>query len=549
MVSRMSTAADGRTRANILIVDDKDDKLLTLEVALEPLGQNVVRANSGRDALRALLSHEFAVILLDVNMPGLDGFETAALIRQRKATEDTPIIFVTAFGDEPLISRGYALGAVDYILTPIVPEVLRTKVQVFVELAKKTEQIQQQARRLEQRAAQLSVLASQLAQAEQRERRRLARLLHDHLQQLLAAAKMRISVLRQGPADLRNAAHMIEQVDNLLGESIAASRSLTAQLSPPILYDFGLVAAIEWLARRFQEEHGLTVEVAGDPAAEPEADDLRAFLFQATRELLFNVVKHAGVDRARVQISREAPSTADSGEMLRVTISDLGAGFDAEVLKSQTQMAERFGLFGIGERLALIDGRLDVQSAVGRGTAISLIAPRGHGRTTLGPSPDRAEALGVTEKPTPVPAAPPLRLLRPEVPRIRILIADDHQILRKGMVNLLQEYPDLEVVGEASDGREAVKLAQELRPDVVIMDVSMPHLSGVEATRQVVAELPHVVVIGLSMHEEEDMAAAMRKAGAAIYLTKGGPSDALLAAIRSCSAAVAARGPQLATSR
>src|SRR6185436_11301789 len=113
-------------KVSILIVDDKAEKLLALEAVLEDLGQNIVRAYSGREALRALLATDFAVILLDVNMPGMDGFETASLIRQRKSTEHIPIIFVTAYGDENHSSRGYSIGAVDYIQTPVVPEVLRT---------------------------------------------------------------------------------------------------------------------------------------------------------------------------------------------------------------------------------------------------------------------------------------------------------------------------------------------------------------------------------------------------------------------------------------
>ena len=133
------------TKVNILIVDDTPDKLLALEAVLEELGQNVVRADSGREALRQLLDQEFAVILLDVNMPDMDGFETAALIRQRKRSEHTPIIFITAFGDETHVSQGYSLGAVDYILTPVVPEVLRAKVAVFVDLFRKTEVIRRQA--------------------------------------------------------------------------------------------------------------------------------------------------------------------------------------------------------------------------------------------------------------------------------------------------------------------------------------------------------------------------------------------------------------------
>src|SRR5215213_5637495 len=139
-------------KVNVLLVDDKPEKLLSLEAVLEDLQQNVVRAYSGREALRALLNEDFAVILLDVNMPGMDGFETAQLIRQRKSTESVPIIFVTAFGDENHSARGYRLGAVDYIQTPVVPEVLKTKVQVFVELYKKSEQVRSQAQWLQQRA-------------------------------------------------------------------------------------------------------------------------------------------------------------------------------------------------------------------------------------------------------------------------------------------------------------------------------------------------------------------------------------------------------------
>src|SRR3954470_23411081 len=131
--------SDGKV--NLLLVDDRPEKLLALEAVLEDLGQNVVRAYSGREALRHVLAMDFAVILLDVNMPGMDGFETAEVIRQRKSSEHIPIIFITAFGDEILAARGYSLGAVDYILAPVMPEVLRSKVSVFVDLFKKSEQV------------------------------------------------------------------------------------------------------------------------------------------------------------------------------------------------------------------------------------------------------------------------------------------------------------------------------------------------------------------------------------------------------------------------
>ena len=134
-------------RVNILVVDDRPEQLLSLEAVLAPLGENIVKAASGREALRNLLQGEFAVILLDINMPEIDGFETATLVRQRRSTRHTPIIFLTAHTDRVYVERSYSLGAVDYIMTPFAPEVLRTKVSVFVDLFKKTQQIRLQASR------------------------------------------------------------------------------------------------------------------------------------------------------------------------------------------------------------------------------------------------------------------------------------------------------------------------------------------------------------------------------------------------------------------
>jgi signal transduction histidine kinase/DNA-binding response OmpR family regulator len=140
----MDAAVDGEP-VNILVVDDRPDKLLAFESILESLGESVITARSGEEALQRVLEHEFAVILLDVNMPGMDGLETAAYIRRRPRTAHTPIIFVTAYSDAVHTTQGYSLGAVDYILTPVVPEVLRTKVNVFVQLQRMTRQVQRQA--------------------------------------------------------------------------------------------------------------------------------------------------------------------------------------------------------------------------------------------------------------------------------------------------------------------------------------------------------------------------------------------------------------------
>jgi PAS domain S-box-containing protein len=148
--ARLEAAAEPE-KVDILLVDDRPDKLLALEAVLGDLGQNVVTATSGREALKQVLQRDFAVILLDVNMPDMDGFETASLIRQRQNSAKTPIIFITAMLDtDTHVTRGYSLGAVDYIRSPIEPEILRAKVAVFVDLYKKTEQVRRQAAWLRQ---------------------------------------------------------------------------------------------------------------------------------------------------------------------------------------------------------------------------------------------------------------------------------------------------------------------------------------------------------------------------------------------------------------
>ena len=189
--------SDGKV--NILIVDDRPEKLLALEAVLEDLHQNIVRAYSGREALRALLNDDFAVILLDVNMPGMDGFETASLIRQRKSSEHVPIIFITAFGDQDHAARGYSLGAVDYIQTPVVPDVLKTKVAVFVDLYKKTEQVRRQAQWLQQRASQLHRLtAASLAINSALSMEKMLRVVTDTAREIVGAHRTSVTVVTDG---------------------------------------------------------------------------------------------------------------------------------------------------------------------------------------------------------------------------------------------------------------------------------------------------------------------------------------------------------------
>jgi CheY-like chemotaxis protein len=206
----------------------------------------------------------------------------------------------------------------------------------------------------------------------------------------------------------------------------------------------------------------------------------------------------------------------------KVTVEDQGRGFDAEALRTRQVLGGAFGLFSIQQRLAHIGGRLEIESAPGRGARIHLLTP-----------PAKASAV-VSQPPLPA-SAPEAETARAKGSRIRVLIVDDHKIMRQGLARLLQLESDMEIVGEAADGREAVELARRLDPDVIIMDVNLPVMNGVEATQLILKHLPHTRVIGLSMHIDRNIAADMQKAGAVGYLTKGGPSEALIDAIRACT--------------
>lgn len=164
----MKTARD---QVKILLVDDKPENIVALEAVLDDLGEELIKANSGKDALRACLEHDFAVILLDVKMPDMDGFETAAMIRERDRSRDTPIIFLTALKSEEHLFRGYYMGAVDYLYKPIVPEVLRSKVSVFVDLSKKRALLRNHAEALEAKNRELQDQIAERLRAEEDVRR------------------------------------------------------------------------------------------------------------------------------------------------------------------------------------------------------------------------------------------------------------------------------------------------------------------------------------------------------------------------------------------
>ena len=372
----------------------------------------------------------------------------------------------------------------------------------------------------EHRAAQLRALAAELSQTEQRERKRIAQILHDHFQQLLVSAKFDLSIVGAQSSE-PVLTEDLDRVTRTLDEAIEASRSLAVELSPPVLHDAGLAGGLAWLARWMRDKHGLQVTLTGDPSIEPQDENIRIVLFHAVQELLFNVVKHARTARAAVEVVCD-------DRHIQITVRDDGTGFDPGLLTCGNGRGG-FGLFSIRERLEVLGGALQLHSEPGKGARIVLRIP-----VDL-PAPGPA---GQTPVPTPADrSAEDMPAPASKGDRIRVMLADDHPVVRDGLSRLLQMQPDINVVGQASNGREAVELALQARPDVVIMDISMPELNGIEATRRILAQMPHLRVIGLSMHTEGEMAEAMRQAGAAAFLTKTSTPDVLIHTVRAVAGA------------
>jgi len=383
--------------------------------------------------------------------------------------------------------------------------------------------VQDRTMEAEARSHQLRGLALDLAETESRERKRLAQMLHDHFQQLVSAAKLKTGMVRRAITDAKIIASL-EQTERLLEEAITASRSLATELSPPLLNDAGLIPALEWLSQKMEADYGLRVIVVADPAAAPESDQLRTLLFECGRELLLNVVKHASINEATLTLNVSACG------VLSLVVSDAGRGFDMHDLRANSKRNETsFGLFSIGERLGFIGGLLNVHSAPGDGTRVELSVPIGISAAPAAVSP-RSEASIAADDPASTDA-----LGRPA----RVLVADDHKLFREGIISLLSQEPDLTVIGDAADGEQALELARKLKPDILILDVSMPKLNGIQVAARVSREFPRTSIVGLSMHADRDMARAMRAAGATAYLTKGGSSESLLELLRSLTASKA----------
>ncbi|HEY6452710.1 MAG TPA: response regulator [Steroidobacteraceae bacterium] len=526
----MGQPADGR-KVNILLVDDQPARLLSYEAILRELGQNLVTARSGLEALERLMQADYAVVLLDVSMPGMDGFETAGLIHDHPRFERTPIIFVTGVHITDLDRlKGYKLGAVDYVLIPVVPEILRSKVAVLVELHLKRRELQQLNATLAQTNAQLAEAHSNLQAEKTRELERLnasllkavvgleeanqalqgeicerarveqqlkeadrhkdeflAMLAHE-LRNPLAPIHNAVRLMRLKPIgdpqvewarDVidRQAAHLTRLVDDLLDVSRITRGKITIDVTPVDLAA-AVARAVETVQPMLtQQKHDLRIDLPSTPLM--FMGDLTR-VTQVIGNVLGNAVKYTNAGgRIELRARREAGA-------VEICIRDNGIGIPASLLPTVFDLFNQAGVLdersrgGLGIGLALVkrlvnlhQGSVNVHSAgVGQGTEFTIRLPAAPEELTA------SAAAGAAVGPGPVTATAGARR--------RILVVDDNQDALESLATLLS------VAGHdirtAADGFSALELAPHFQPEVAVLDIGMPGIDGYELARRIRAQ-------------------------------------------------------------
>jgi signal transduction histidine kinase len=577
-------------QVNILLVDDQQSRLLSYQSILHDLGQNLICASSGVEALSKLMQHEFAVVLLDVSMPGMDGFETAAMIHEHPRYERTPIIFVTGVYDTEMDRlKGYKVGAVDYVSIPVVPEILRSKVSVLVELHHQRRELQRLNASLADANAQLGEAHRQLQEDKNREleaaNRNLQRANSDlananvalqaeigerlRAEQALREADRQkdefIAILahelRNPLAPIRNAldimskvvidhqplvwsrtviarqiVHLTRLIDDLLDIS-RITRGTINLTRAPVSVGSILEQALEAVQPVISEnEHQLVVDCV-DEAMIIQGDATR--LVQILGNLLSNAAKYTNRG-GRIDL-RIRPSQP----FVEFRIKDNGVGIPPE------SIGKLFNLFtrlpetverrhdGLGIGLALVrklvdlhDGEVTVNSAgVNQGSEFIVRLPMTVTTLTL---PARSTNLLGN------PIINTLGHIAPAVQkRYRVVVADDNLDALDSLVMLL-EISGHEV-WKATNGKDAIAAATVHKPDVVLLDIGMPHFNGYEVAERVRAEPwgQNVTLVAISGWGQADDKNRSDAAGFDFHLVK--PVDfAALEKILSCSVVHAA---------
>jgi len=351
-----------KEKVNVLMVDDQPSKLLTYEAILADLNENLIPARSGAEALDRLLKNDIAVVLTDVSMPGMDGFELADTIRQHPRFQQMPIIFISAvYVTDFDRLKGYQTGAVDYISVPIVPELLRAKVSVFAELHRREVQLETLNRELRR-------LSNSLIAAQDDERRRIARAMHDGLGQELTAAKMVLDgiLLLGEPAESPKALAAAD-ASSMIDRALQQVRSISHLLHPPLLDEVGLSSAIAWFLEGFTKRSGIGTSFDLQPAEFPRfPSELETAVFRIVQEALNNVFRHSGARASWVALHHQ-------DARLVVSVRDNGKGIGAAVLEFRPDSIG-VGIGGMRQRVKELGGELHLKNC-NPGTLVHFMIP------------------------------------------------------------------------------------------------------------------------------------------------------------------------------
>jgi signal transduction histidine kinase len=525
-------------KVNILLVDDSQAKLLSHEVVLAEMGENLLKASSAREAFECLLKNEVALILIDVCMPELDGFELATMIREHPRFQNTAIIFVSAVMMAHLDQlRGYKLGGVDYVPVPVVPELLRAKVRVFVELYRKTRQLEQfnadLERRVEERTAELRKFNEELElRIEERTRERelaLAQLFeaqkmdtigrltggvaHD-FNNLLMAVLGSLSLLEKKLPDdpqirrlLQNAIQGADRGKALTQRLLAFSRK--QELKPQAVDFTQLVTGMEELLKR-AVGHGITFssEFPSDlPPLLVDANQLELALLNVAlnaRDAMpdggsVKITAHAdrvpslnsAISRSGNGLAKLRGPGADSpslppGEYIRITIIDTGVGMDQMTLAKATEpffttkgpgKGTGLGLSMVQGLAAQSGGLLRIHSEPNAGTVVELWLPKA---TTAAAAHVRAPESSTAFRPATEPCT--------------VLIVDDDTLVMTGTAAMILDLGHTAI--EAHSGAEALEvLGSGLKVDVVLTDHAMPAMTGLQLAECIHTRFPGLPII------------------------------------------------------
>jgi signal transduction histidine kinase len=525
---------------NILLVDDQPAKLLTYESMLAELGENLIKANSAKEALDQLLRNEITVVLMDVSMPDIDGFELAEIIRGHPRYQKTAIIFVSAVHLSDLDRlKGYASGAVDYVSVPVVPDLLRAKVSVFTELYRKTREYERLTRELElrvsERTAELEAailsqeaLARRLREADHRKDEFLALLAHE-LRNPLASVRNAASIMRmKEPQDQelmwcrqvieRQADQLTRLVDDLLDVSRITQGKIKLRMQTLDLAEVVSCAVETTRSLVEKHHHSLAVRLPEDKVL-LHGDLTR--LTQVVANLLTNAAKYQN-DGGRIELSVQQHDGRVS-----IRVRDEGIGIAPEML---TQI---FELFAQGER------SLDrAQGGLGIGLSLVKSLVEMHGGNVTAASEGLGKGSEITVH-LPCHRIPQIPVKTEDDPVVigngakrRMLVVDDNRDAADSL-HMLMKMRGYEVQ-VAYDGIQAIEMAATYQPGVVLLDIGLPGLDGYEVCRRMrEAGLTDARIIALSGYGQERDRELSKEAGFNLHAVKPVQIDELIKMIQS----------------